>query len=197
VTGALTALVGCALGVAVLVWPTRGARRRLERLMSAAEARAGAHPEPPDAPTSALSTAFVMELVAAALDAGLPVPHAVEAAVRAGGPMAQQQLGQVVELWRLGASLERVWAPVDARWQPLARALLLAERTGASAATILRASAGDLRAARRRGARLSAQRLGVGLVVPLGLTTLPAFLLWAVVPVVLGLAQQLLAGGSR
>ncbi len=205
-TGALTVfggwvlggcvLVGCALGVAVLVWPSGAAGRRLDRLTSAAGSGDGAGTGPPDGPTSVLPTAFVMELVAAALDAGLPVSRAVEAAVRACGPLTEQQLGHVVELWRLGASLERAWEQVDPRWQPLAHALLLAERTGASAATVLRTTAGDLRSARRRRARVSAQRLGVGLVVPLGLTTLPAFLLWAVVPVVLGLAQQLLAGAQ-
>jgi pilus assembly protein TadC len=42
---------------------------------------------------------------------------------------------------------------------------------------------------------VAANRLGVRLVVPLGLATLPAFVLWAVAPVALGLAQQALAGG--
>jgi tight adherence protein B len=78
----------------------------------------------------------------------------------------------------------------------LARCLLLAERTGASAATALRSTAADLRSARRRRARVSAHRLGVSLVLPLGLTTLPAFLLWAVVPIVLGLAEQVLISAS-
>jgi tight adherence protein B len=60
---------------------------------------------------------------------------------------------------------------------------------------VLRDTARDLRSARRRRARVAANRLGVRLVVPLGLATLPAFVLWAVAPVALGLAQQALAGG--
>jgi Flp pilus assembly protein TadB len=135
-----------------------------------------------------------MELVAAALDAGLPPPAAVEAAVTACGTPTQRQLSQAVELWRLGAATDRAWRQAGRRWEPLAHCLLLAERTGASAATVLRASATDLRSSRRRQARVGAHRLGVGLVLPLGLTTLPAFLLWAVVPVVLGLAEQVLSG---
>jgi tight adherence protein B len=136
----------------------------------------------------------VLELVAAALDAGLPPTSSVAAAVRVSGARAQRELGQAVQLWQLGATLERAWRDVDARWQPLARCLRLSERTGASAATMLRAAAVDLRSARRRRARVAAHRLGVTLVVPLGLTALPAFLLWAVVPVVVGLAEQVLAG---
>jgi Flp pilus assembly protein TadB len=135
-----------------------------------------------------------MELVAAALDAGLPPAAAVAAAARAAGPATMSLLQPVVQLWQLGAPTTRAWRDADERWAPLARCLMLSERTGASAAAALRASAGDLRSARRRRARVRAHRLGVDLVVPLGLTTLPAFLLWAVVPVVLGLAEHVLAG---
>ena len=73
-----------------------------------------------------------------------------------------------------------------------AAAWILSSRTGAAAATVLRAAARDLRSTRRRRARVAANSLGVRLVVPLGLTTLPAFLLWAVAPVALGLAHETL-----
>jgi pilus assembly protein TadC len=69
---------------------------------------------------------------------------------------------------------------------------VLAERTGASAAVVLVAAASDARSARQRRAVVAARRLGVLLVLPLGLTTLPAFVLMGVAPVVLGLAGQLL-----
>lgn len=195
-SAALAVALGVIVAAAVLSWPQPSVQQRLHWLASGE----GGVPTPsagsPRGPTSALSPAVVMELVAAALDAGLPPPAAVDAAVTACGPPTEKQLSQVVELWRLGAPTDRAWSQTDSRWQPLARCLLLAERTGASAATALRSTAADLRSARRRRARVSAHRLGVSLVLPLGLTTLPAFLLWAVVPVVLGLAEQVLISAS-
>jgi pilus assembly protein TadC len=97
-----------------------------------------------------------------------------------------------LDAWRLGIPAERAWAVVDPGFAPLGRSLVLAERTGASAAVVLTAAAADTRAARQRRALVAARRLAVHLVLPLGLTTLPAFVLWGVVPVVLGLAEQLL-----
>jgi len=183
-------------GAAVLLWrPPSGARRRRERPAGRAATSApgvrrssGGHP-------AALSVPVLMELVAAGLDAGLPAPSALQAAVLAAGGATRSQLQPVVNLWCLGASVERAWRDADSRWQPLSRCLVLSQRTGASAATVLRAAARDLRSARRRRARVAASRLGVRLVVPLGLATLPAFVLWAVAPVALGLAEQALAGG--
>lgn len=195
-SAALAVALGVVIAVAVLLWPRPAARRRLQRLASGQGSGATSSAGTPSGPTSLLSTPLVMELVAAALDAGLPLPAAVAAAVTACGPPTEKQLSQVVELWRLGAPTDRAWMQAESRWKPLARCLLLAERTGASAATVLRSAATDLRSTRRRKARASAHRLGVGLVLPLGLTTLPAFLLWAVVPVVLGLAEQVLVGAS-
>jgi pilus assembly protein TadC len=58
---------------------------------------------------------------------------------------------------------------------------------------VVRAAA-DLRAARREQAELAAARLGVRLVLPLGLAILPGFVLLAVVPIILGLATSLLEG---
>jgi pilus assembly protein TadC len=184
-------------GAAVLLWcPSGGARRhRTER--PARRTSTGAprveQSSRDDRPT--LSVPVLMELVAAGLDAGLAATFALQAAVRSAGGATRNQLQPVVNLWCLGASVERAWRDADPRWQPLSRCLVLSQRTGASAAAVLRAAAQDLRSARRRRARVAASRLGVRLVVPLGLTTLPAFVLWAVAPVALGLAEQALAGG--
>lgn len=185
-----------ALLAAVLVRPHAGAvvGVRLRRLAPAPGDRADVG-VPGAAHRSAVPVALVMELVAAALEAGMAPVNAVEAAIRACGSQTLDQLDPVVRLWRLGAAAEQAWSAAPARWRPLARSFLLSERTGASAARVLRSAARDLRAARRRSARVAAHRLGVRLVVPLGLTTLPAFLLWAVAPVVLGLAGQVLSGG--
>jgi tight adherence protein B len=196
-TSAVAVAAALMAGAAVLLWwPPRGApRRRRGRPsggvpMSASGVRRSSGDDP-----GALSVPVLMELVAAGLDAGLPAPSALQAAVRAAGGATRSQLQPVVNLWCLGASVERAWRDADSRWRPLSRCLLLSQRTGASAATVLRVAARDLRSARRRRARLAANRLGVRLVVPLGLATLPAFVLWAVAPVALGLAEQALTGG--
>jgi pilus assembly protein TadC len=52
--------------------------------------------------------------------------------------------------------------------------------------------AADLRAARRADAEAAAQRLGVLVVLPLGLCFLPAFLLTGVVPVVVAVLGDVL-----
>lgn len=199
----VTVAAAVLLGTAVVVWPGgRGeaGERGLRRLRRAGANRP-VHRRPRSSSTSrsrprsasAPPAPLVMELVAAALDAGLPPPVALESAARAVGGSVSAELQPVVRLWRLGASVERAWREAPERWSPLARCLVLSDRTGSSAATVLRAAAGDVRSRRRGTARVGAQRLGVRLVVPLGLTTLPAFLLWAVVPVVLGVARQLVA----
>jgi tight adherence protein B len=139
-----------------------------------------------------VSATVVMDLVAAALVAGLPEPQAVAAAAEVCGSGVQARLAQPLDAWRLGIPAEQAWARVDPAFAPMGRSLVLAERTGASAAVVLTAAASDARSARQRRALVAARRLGVQLVLPLGLTTLPAFVMWGVVPVVLGLAEQLL-----
>lgn len=76
----------------------------------------------------------------------------------------------------------------------LRRALGLAVSTGAPASGLLQETAADLRRRRHRQAQAAAARLGVRMVLPLGLCSLPAFLAWAVLPVVLSLAGRLLSG---
>ena len=187
-------LAALAVAGAVLLWPPMHPRRcRVAPLRHkwgwglAGLARVGRAPPPAEVPVT-----VVIELVAAALACGLPPGDAVGAAIRAAGPKALADLRPVVDALRLGASPERAWQRSAPAYAPLARTLLLAERTGAGAAPALRRAAMDERAARRRRAQLAARRLGVQLVLPLGLATLPSFVLLGVVPVVLGLAAQVL-----
>jgi tight adherence protein B len=118
----------------------------------------------------------LIDLVVAALEAGLPAASAVASARCAAAASADATPGT-------GQALPGA----------VVRAFALAERTGASAAELLRRAAADERAARRAAVAVAASRLGVRLVVPLGLAVLPAFVLLGVAPVVIGLAQQLLS----
>jgi pilus assembly protein TadC len=134
-----------------------------------------------------------MELVACGLRAGLSVSAAVAAA---GDAAREPYLAEVLGRLRLGVRAERAWARPPPEYAGLARALLLAELSGAPAAAVVSRAAADVRAARRERVELAAARLGVRLVLPLGLAVLPGFVLLAVVPIVLGLAASVLRTGG-
>jgi tight adherence protein B len=74
----------------------------------------------------------------------------------------------------------------------LRRCLLLSSSTGAPCAALLVDAAHALRRGRGRAAQAAAQRLGVRVVLPLGVCALPGFIAWGVVPVVLGLTSEVL-----
>lgn len=190
-----SALVAILAAAAVLSWPTRAPAAGFGAVSAGIFGRAGARGARPNAAPGPVPVPVVLELVAAALSCGLSSTEALAAAVRAAGSSAAPDLGPVVEALRLGARPDVAWQRAGPSYAPLARTLLLSARTGAAAAPALRRAAADERTARAHRAHIAAQRLGVELVVPLGLLTLPAFVLLAVVPVLLGLAEQFLAGG--
>ncbi len=195
-------VVAVLVAVAVLLWP----RRPLLR------ARPLGPLGPPDdqgTPGSALSADLVMELVACALRSGLSVTDALEAgagtdaaatpeaaAARArpgADPATAAYLGEVVSRLRIGVPAERAWARPPPSLAGLAAAMVLAELSGAPAAAVVTRAAADARATRREGVEQAAARLGVRLVLPLGLAILPGFVLLAVAPIVIGLASSVLS----
>ncbi len=160
-------------------------------------------------PLPALGPDLVMDLVVCGLRAGLPVGDALASAARAAGGSADDRglepgrrarltgggyLNAVVGRLRLGVPGSVAWGVPPADYAGLARAMILADLSGAPAASVVARAAADLRVARRERAELAAARLGVRLVLPLGLAVLPGFVLLAVVPIVLGLAASLLQG---
>jgi hypothetical protein len=197
------------LALAVLVWPTSArstvVRRRagLARLSRTAVrprrscrlvALAGRRR---DRLERGLSPDLEMDLVACGLRAGLGVPDALGCAAEAGrtgtaGPAPASYLVGVVSRLRMGAPVDRAWARPPPEYAGLARALMLAELSGAPAAAVVARAAQDARAVRRERVEREAARLGVRLVLPLGLAVLPGFVLLAVVPIVLGLAGSVL-----
>lgn len=76
----------------------------------------------------------------------------------------------------------------------LAETLSLARCAGVPAAALLRSAAEDLRDDHAAESLAAAERLGVRLVVPLGVCVLPAFVLVGVVPVVIGILSSTVAG---
>lgn len=68
--------------------------------------------------------------------------------------------------------------------------LRLSARAGAPAAELLRAEAGQMRRRARAEGRERAAALGTSLLLPLGLCTLPAFLVLGVVPLIVSVLQS-------
>ncbi|MGQ7295212.1 type II secretion system F family protein [Quadrisphaera sp. KR29] len=186
--GELAAVAAALVGLAVSALP---GRPRLPRPAarpptSAPRGRGGAAP---------VDAALLLDLVAAVVAAGAPPSAALRAVcdvVREAGAPAH---ADVLEALALAPSPARpAGAPPDLApaVDALRRALWIAEQTGAPVSALLRSSAEELRRGRQRAAALAAARLGVRVVAPLGLCTLPAFALLAVAPVLLSLGAGLL-----
>ncbi len=135
---------------------------------------------------------LVCDLLAVCLAAGTPVPGAVGAVGAAtGGPLGRVLSGVAGRL-RLGAPARTAWRDVPADAAALARVVVRAGESGSSVVPALRALAADLRVARRAATAAAVQRAAVWVLAPLGLCFLPAFLCLGVVPLVLGIAEDVL-----
>ena len=135
----------------------------------------------------------VADLMAACLEAGLSVPDAatlVGGAVT--GPLGAE-VRQAGAALRSGAEPGVVWSAGGAHgpgWARFAAALERGSSSGAPLAGLLRALADDERDQARWAAEAAAQRAGVRAVGPLVACFLPAFVLVGVVPLVVGVAEQ-------
>jgi hypothetical protein len=129
---------------------------------------------------------IAVDLLAAALRAGAPPARAAEVVGAAlGGPLGRR-LVRVGTALRLGTRPDEAWVPLAGipGADRLRQAAVRSAHSGAALTGALARLADDLRAARSARAEAGAQRLGVLVVLPLGLCFLPAFLLTGVVPVV-------------
>jgi Flp pilus assembly protein TadB len=144
--------------------------------------------------------ALVIDLVAAALRAGLPLPLALRAVADACLPEAPGEdgpggAGTAAGLAGLADGLEtgdRVTAiPAPPGLAALVDAVDFAVGSGAPLAPLLSEAARSVRRRRREAAVRAAGRLSASLVLPLGLAALPGFLLLGVAPVVVRLVTDL------
>lgn len=145
---------------------------------------------PPAGVEGLTDTAMMLELVAAMIEAGAGVGRALELVAASADPMYCQALRPVVAALAMGADWETAWGSSGVRPQgilDLQEALGFAALTGAPSSAILYSQAARLRRGRFRAAEKRAATLGVKLVVPLGLCSLPAFICLGVVPVLLAL----------
>lgn len=135
-------------------------------------------------------TAMMLELTAAMLDAGAGIGRALELIAACAAPPISRSLRPVVAALAIGADWETAWRSSSAQTVEVLRlkdALAFAALTGAPSAAILYAQAARERRERFRTAEKKAAALGVKLVIPLGLCSLPAFLCLGVVPVLIAM----------
>ncbi len=186
-------LLGAALTVAALIWP--GTSGRFPDATSGVGARAeapsgadggGIPPSPGDS-----AVAATMELLALVLASGGGLVDAVEAVARTSPGRVGAHLTLVATAVRWGMPWPVAWAAVGPAWAPARRAMGLAGAAGAGPSTALRRAAADVRAAQVQQLELAAARVGVSIVLPLGLAFLPAFVLLTVVPLIIALAGVL------
>ncbi|MEU7689892.1 type II secretion system F family protein [Microbispora hainanensis] len=137
---------------------------------------------------------FAVDLIVACLRAGQPMSGAVETtAVAIAGPVGER-LSWVGAQMRLGAPPEEAWAALsdEPALGALARTMIRAAQSGAPVADVLTRLADDARRTAQATASAAARRVGVHAVAPLGLCFLPAFVFLGIVPMVAGLAGQIL-----
>jgi pilus assembly protein TadC len=130
------------------------------------------------------------DLLAVTLSAGLPVGEALAAVGAALPEPLGAELRRVAALYRLGAEPRGAWAEASPELAGLGRTLVRAGESGSAVGPALRSLAADSRAAARTAAEAAVQRAGVWVLAPLGLCFLPAFLCLGVVPLVLGIADE-------
>jgi Flp pilus assembly protein TadB len=134
------------------------------------------------------------ELLAACLEAGLPVAGAVLATATPLPGGAGHGLRRVAGLLELGADPVDAWRTVEHRpaLASFARAAARSAGTGAALARVAHTECARLRAGLTDSAQARAERAAVLITGPLGLCFLPAFLVLGIAPVVIGLASEAL-----
>jgi pilus assembly protein TadC len=191
------------LAVALLIGPgpsvvraRAGTTRRTQRL------RTG----PPDVPAHGpdpLAVASSLDVLAVCLEAGMAVSTAAAATAVSAPPKLARVLRRAADLLALGADPAVAWSispdtgtsTVDVQTDALLR---LARRSASSGAALAAGVAGLADQSRHDAAHTAAaaaERAGVLIAGPLGLCFLPAFVCLGIVPVVAGLAGDVLQSG--
>jgi pilus assembly protein TadC len=103
-----------------------------------------------------------------------------------------ERLREVAMSLVLGADPGHAWAAAPTELAPLGRVLVRAAESGSSVGGGLRALSAQFRGAAKARAEAAVRRAGVWLLAPLGLCFLPAFVCLGVLPLVLGIAGNVL-----
>ncbi|MFV0425501.1 MAG: type II secretion system F family protein [Beutenbergiaceae bacterium] len=173
-------MLGLLALVAALPWVSR------RRLGHRPDVRVRVRPQP-----QMVDEAIVLDLIRAALATGVDLLTALDAVAQALPQTQGRSYERAVRTLRLGGAWEDAWA--DHGRVP--QALVAAWRDGIDPDPLLQFAAASIRRSRSAVARAAAAKLGVRLVLPLGLCFLPSFVLLGLVPVMLSAASSIWSTG--
>lgn len=143
-----------------------------------------------------LAAASAFDVLAACLFAGMTVSAAAAATALSAPPGLAGVLRRASDMLALGADPASAWSNPGATADRHAEGLLRLARRSAESGTALAAGVAELAVQSRADAgdvaRAAAERASVLIAAPLGACYLPAFLCLGIVPVVAGLAGDLL-----
>lgn len=169
-------------------------------------ARAGVSPRvfrrapPPRPGPDPLAVASSLDVLAVCLRAGMAVPTAAAATAPSAPPRLARVLRRAADLLALGADPAVAWSvspelPADTQVDALLRLARRSASSGAALAAGVAELADQARHEAAQAAAAAAERAGVLIAGPLGLCFLPAFVCLGIVPVVAGLAGDVLQSG--
>jgi pilus assembly protein TadC len=176
---------------------------------STVRARAARHTPVPRTPRRSkrgpdpLAVASSLDVLAVCLSAGMAVSTAAAATAPSAPPTLARILRRAADLLALGADPAVAWSPppdlppnsVDPQTDALLRLARRSSASGAALAEAVAALATQCRQDAGHTASAEAERAAVLIAGPLGLCFLPAFVCLGIVPVVAGLAGDVLQSG--
>ncbi|BDZ41500.1 hypothetical protein GCM10025865_07990 [Paraoerskovia sediminicola] len=186
--------VGALVVLAAAPWTSGSgaARRRIKRILRASPVDRSAVPEGADGP---IALGVLIELLGAAVRAGASLPRALDTVGTAIGAQDGAALRRAGSALVLGASWGEAWDGSPARLGVISDALRATWESGVSPGGALRTAGDELTRGACARVKEASARLGVRLVLPLGVCFLPAFVLVGIVPVLMSLGAGLLDAG--
>jgi pilus assembly protein TadC len=145
-----------------------------------------------------LAVASGLDVLSACLSSGMTVAGAAVAAATSAPPPLADVLHRAAHLLMLGADPALAWADTAVDDRRVAALLRLARRSSASGAALAQGVAELADQSRQDAAdaaKAASERASVLIAGPLGLCYLPAFVCLGIVPVVAGLAGDVLRTG--
>jgi pilus assembly protein TadC len=150
-----------------------------------------------------LAVASSLDVLAVCLAAGMAVSTAAAATAPSAPPLLARVLRRAADLLALGADPAVAWAAppdqpassVDPQIDALLRLARRSSVSGVALAEAVAALAAQCRQDAAHTAAAAAERAGVLIAGPLGLCFLPAFVCLGIIPVVAGLAGDVLQSG--
>ncbi len=191
------------LAAALWIGPGPSAVRSRAGLPSRAHHRRQAAPARPRRGQDPLAVASSLDVLAVCLEAGMAVSTAAAATAPSAPPQLAGVLRRAADLLALGADPAVAWTippdvPVGSAGAHIDGLMRLARRS-ASSGSALAGGVAELADQSRHDAAhtatAAAERAGVLIAGPLGLCFLPAFVCLGIVPVVAGLAGDVLQSG--